>query len=529
MSRTSFILLCLLPFGLQAQIPTDYWQSLLDHSREHKLLHDIQNGLQRSAKQDRHLWFYWQGKAYLQLEQWEQARQSFHQGLVRAPQSILNLAGIFQSLEAQGLQAQAQAYLSQLIKKEAHLKTEEEILAMARAYWLSGHLQSEAKVLWYHAMERFPQSYRAHWELASIYFQQQQYELASNQFYALLEIQADYAPAILGLAKVAIARNQLKVAANFINQTLKLDPDLAEAYRYRGQLYLRIDQFEKAQTDYQTYLYYTGGDARSWVYYAGALYLAGYYHDCLQALDQFSQAPASLQNIRYRLKAFAWADLGRWDSAQYWLETFQHESPAYQRIPADKAYWGAYLIRNGNAEGEQFLAEAVAERSSLKHHYKDLTDWWIKREDYVAASRFAERYLASFALASSENWLWLGKIQYFAGQFEAAHASVRRSLDLQNPSPEQYYWWGICARKLQMRHEMKEAFTLLIDQLEDVEAQSPQEHDYFLQACTVLALYYYHDGPYEAQDCETAMLYAQLAVAKGGEKEKFEYILAACK
>ncbi|MEL7529894.1 MAG: hypothetical protein AAFN10_01225 [Bacteroidota bacterium] len=527
MSRASFILFCLLPFGLQAQIPTDYWQSLLDHSREHKLLHEIKNGLERSAKQDRPTWFYWQGKAYLQLEDWEQARQAFHQGLVRAPHSILNLAGICQALHAQALEAQG--YLTQLEKSIIRIKTEEEMLAVARAYWSSKTHRPEAKVLWYHAMERFPQSYRPHWELASIYLQQQQYELASNQYYALLEVQAEYAPAILGLAKVAIARNQLKVAADFINQTLRLDPDLAEAYRYRGQLYLRIDQFEKAQADYQTYLYYTGGDARSWVYYAGALYLAGYYYDCLEALNHLSQTTASLQTIRYRLKAFAWADLGRWDSAQYWLERFQYETATYQRIPADQAYWGAYLIRNGNAQGEQLLSEAVAKRPALKHHYRDLAAWWIKREDYVEASRFAERYLASFALAPSADWLWLGKIQYFAGQYEAAHTSVRRSLDQALPTAEQYYWWGICARKLQRRYEMREAFTRLIDLLEDVEAQSPQEHDYFLQACTVLALYYYHDGPYEVQDCETALLYAELAVAKGGEKEKFEYILAACK
>ncbi|MEM6347134.1 MAG: hypothetical protein AAF927_24810 [Bacteroidota bacterium] len=529
MSRFRFILLCLLPFGLQAQIPTDDWQNLLDHWREHKLLHEIQVGIERSAKQDRPLWFYWQGKAYLQLEEWEQAQQSFHQALVRAPHSILNLAGIYQSLIAQGLESQAQNYLNQLVKNEARLKSEEEMLAMARAYWISVELRQEAKVLWYHAMERFPRSYRPHWELASIYLRQQQYELAGDQFFALLEVKADYAPAILGLAQIAIARNQLKVAANFINQTLKLDPDLAEAYRYRGELYLRIDQFAKAQADYQTYLYYTGGDARSWVYYAGALYLAGYYYNCLQALDQFVPANTSLRTIRSRLKAFAWADLGRWDSAQYWLETFQHQAPAYQRIPADKAYWGAYLIRNGNVEGEELLVAAVAERSSLRHHYQELAHWWIKREDYAEASRFAERYLASYAIAASEDWLWLAKIQYFAGLFEAAHASVRRSLDQQSPTAEQYYWWGSCARKLQLRDEMTLAFSQLIDLLADVEAQSSQEHDYFLQACTVLALYYYHDGPYEGQDCETAMLYAELAVAKGGEKEKFEYILSACK
>lgn len=528
MKRVASILLCLLPFYLQAQIPHAYWQSLLDQSREHKLLHEIQNGLPRSAKQDRPIWFYWQGKALLQLEDWDQAHQAFHQGLIRSPHSILNLAGICQALFKQNELAKAEIYLAKLRQQEIKFRTEEECLALARTYWLFAEHKSSAKVLWYHAMERFPQSYRPHWELASTYLKNKQYELASNHFYALLEIKADYAPAILGLAKVAIAKKQLNLAADFINRCLQIDPDFAEAYRYRGQLWLRADRFEKAQTDYRTYLYYTGGDARSWIYYAGALYLAGYYYDSLDALDQVGATSPALASIRYRLKAFAWADIGRWDSAQYWLETFQRETPIYRHIPADQAYWGAYLIREGQTEGEGFLAAAVAERPNLRHHYRSLADWWTERQQYDLAARFAERYVTSFAQAQDQEYLWLGQLQYFAGSYEAAYRSVRQSLDRSPPSAEQYYWWGICARKLHLRAEMKEVFSLLTDMLEDVENQNVQEQDYFLQACTVLALYYYQESPSEIQDCENARLYARLAVAGGGEKEKFEYILAAC-
>ncbi|MFK7922972.1 MAG: tetratricopeptide repeat protein [Bacteroidia bacterium] len=528
MKRVASILFCLLPFCLLAQIPQSHWQSLLDQSREHKLLHEIQNGLSRSAKQDRAIWFYWQGKALLQLEDWDQDRQASHQGLVRSPHSILNLAGICQALFKQNEQAKAEIYLAELQQQEIKLQTEEEFLILARTYYLFAEHQSSAKVLWYHAMERFPHSYRPHWELASIYLQSKQYELASNHFYALLEIKADYAPAILGLAKVAIAQNQLNLAADFINRSLKIDPDFAEAYRYRGQLWLRADRFEKAQTDYRTYLYYTGGDARSWIYYAAALYMAGYYYDSLEALDQVGTTSPALASIRYRLKAFAWADIGRWDSAQYWLESFQAETPSYRHIPADQAYWGAYLIREGQLEGEDFLVAAVAERPNLRHHYHSLADWWTERQQYDLAARFAERYVTSFARAQDQEYLWLGKLQYFAEDYEAAYLSVRQSLDHRPPSAEQYYWWGICARKLHLRSEMREAFSHLIDMLEVIETQSEQEQDYFLQACTVLALYYYQDAPSEAQDCKNARLYAQLALIGGGEKEHFDYILAAC-
>ncbi|MEL6842423.1 MAG: tetratricopeptide repeat protein, partial [Bacteroidota bacterium] len=457
------------------------------------------------------MWFYWQGLAYLQLEDWSAAQQSFYQGLTGNPRSILNLAGICQAMIQRDSLSVNSSYWADFQRHQKHRTTEAEYLAVANTYWLLGQedvaWQGEAKRILYQARTRFPSSHRADWELAQAYLQRKQYELAANHFYAVLERKPDYAPAFLGLAQVDLQNEQYPRAADWIQQSLKLDPDLAEAYRYRAELWLRADQLEKAQQDYRTYLYYTGGDARSWLYYAGALYLGHYYRDALAALDEAETDKPSLQCIRLRLKAFSWADWGRWDSAGYWLQRFQREVPESHWIPADQAYWAAWQIRQEDFSAEAGLQAAIALRPDLRVHFERLAEEALGRKDYLLAARFAERYVSSFALAPAEEWLWLAQCQYFAGDYQSAYTSVRRSRKLQSNHPKLLYWWGICSRKLGYRQEMALAFTRLIEQLEDVEAQNEQEQEYFLHACTVMALYYFQT---QDQECERARTYARL-------------------
>ena len=95
MNRSFLILLfvCFTASQTTAQLALTEWQTLLEQQRYSKTLHEVEKALPSlKSKKEQAIGYYWQGKAYLAIEDWQAARQSFTLGLGRWKKSLLNQA-----------------------------------------------------------------------------------------------------------------------------------------------------------------------------------------------------------------------------------------------------------------------------------------------------------------------------------------------------------------------------------------------------------------------------------------------------
>jgi protein O-mannosyl-transferase len=84
------------------------------------------------------------------------------------------------------------------------------------------------------------------------YFNAQQYENALTDFYDALAMNPDDSAIYCNISDVYLKRNEYEKAFDFINTAIRIDPDLAEAYYKRAQIWRLNGQKELAEKDEQT-------------------------------------------------------------------------------------------------------------------------------------------------------------------------------------------------------------------------------------------------------------------------------------
>lgn len=543
MMRTRMFFLCCaclcFPFFSWSQsAPAQELQGLMEQARYHKMLQVIEERLPQANRKTLDDWYYWQGRAYLLMEDVSAAQQSFQAGLSANRKSAINLAGMAETYFLQSQFTLATVKLGESQKWNQRQNGLEELLALGNAC-MAGvdydpELRDMARVYWYQAQERFPESIRPDWELARFYESKKIWELAFQHYENLRQQRPDYAPIWTGLAHTLIELERYDEAASRLNQAIKLDPELPEVYRYRGELWLRYGELEKARKNYGKYLYYSGGDNRAWVHYAGALYLTGYYLDALKALDKVVDPSSSLAWVQSRLQGYCLVEKGDYALAREHLTPYWEQFPKRARLAEDYVYYGLSLIRTGDIEkGAEYLQRGVQQKPPLRTHARKLASHYLSLKQYPAGARYYALYVAAQNNPLSADYFRLGKIQYFAEQYELARQSLRNYL-VHRASAEGYYWLGMAAYKSQdsfpelRRTEWRESFEKVVSLSEDAEELSEKSLRYFLDACSALAMYYRLPEAPQEPDCQLALRYARKVLARQPDAMQMQSVLQDC-
>jgi tetratricopeptide (TPR) repeat protein len=121
---------------------------------------------------------------------------------------------------------------------------------------------------------------------------------------------------------------------NYVNQAIRLDPNLGRAYFYRGELYEDLGQYQRAIEDYSQAIRLDPNLGRAYRYRAGVYEDLGQYH---RAIEDYSQA------IRLFPVPFSYLSRGH---SNYYLGQYQRAVEDYtQAIRLDPNDDFAYSFR----------------------------------------------------------------------------------------------------------------------------------------------------------------------------------------
>lgn len=283
-----------------------------------------------------------------------------------------------------------------------------------------------------------------------------------------LDIDSNFAPAYLGLARTRLLINPSFKAESLFNDAIKRDPFYGEAYLERARFYIRRDDIQDALDDLEKAQELLPGSSEVYLAYADA-YLAE--EDIEAALNYAEEAYAlDITNLStYKLLSDLYIQTEDYSRA---LETLQ----LYTNYAVDDATGFAKLGLVYYKLGEYDLAILVLDRA-IELNKNGVRDYYIYRGLSHVELGNAPEAIDDFIVAVEEDdrnydaRIGYARANYLDNKFGTAFLQIEVAIDLAETDEQNalaYYWLAKIQEKRGETSEAIEAWKALLKLDEDV-------------------------------------------------------------
>lgn len=333
----------------------------------------------------------------------------------------------------------------ELIKKALELNEE-----FVEAHIVKGDVLFEADPLnatdpiaaYKRAAELDKTSAKAVAKMAYMYFRARQYERAVTIYYEAIKIDANFAPAYAGLA---------------------------EALYYVNKLDEGIKYFEK-------YLELNKGNISARIRYAGFLFIAKKYDECLNEINAIEKVIGTEHVLLNRLKAYVLYEKGDYANALKAMEYYMSKQPSDKISATDYEYLGRIQWKLGNDDERDknlekainmdfknkstIIAEIIAAYKEKKDNAKQI--YWYKKK---------------VAMGSKDvnDWYYMGLCAYNADNYGLCDTAFTEYIKVMVDFAPAYYYLGWAKDGLDKdepkKWQAKEMYEIFISKLKPEELE----------------------------------------------------------
>lgn len=144
------------------------------------------------------------------------------------------------------------------------------------------------------------------------------------------------------------------------NEALKIDANFAPAYSGRGDASYYLNKLEEGLKDYQKYLELNKGNISARKRYAGFLFVAKKFDECLTEIMAIEKTIGTDDLMLNRLKGYVLYEKGDYTNALKAMEFYMKNQSADKISATDYEYMGRIQWKLGNdAERDKYLEKAI--------------------------------------------------------------------------------------------------------------------------------------------------------------------------
>ncbi len=220
------------------------------------------------------------------------------------------------------------------------------------------------------AIARNPGRFESHEKLANLYLEDNQLDLARDEFNKCLAMKPDHLPSRIGTGTIAVKQGNQAEAETILNEVLRQDPNSIFALSELSQIELQKGSVDKAVAHLKKAVEISPYTSELVYKYAQALKLAGDNNLSRQMLDRSNQLKAEearMDEIR-KLLVSEPNNLAVRIEAAIWLINHGHETEGLQ--------WASLVLekRPGDPQICQFLADYYETRKNfgLANYYRSI-------------------------------------------------------------------------------------------------------------------------------------------------------------
>lgn len=224
---------------------------------------------------------------------------------------------------------------------------------------------------------------------------QQKVGNAVNSYKSALNYDPNNIDANFKLGRIYQQAREDSLALQFENKVLQLDSLHIPAYRAKGDLYFRRDQFDQASNFYRPAMRIGGGNVEDRARLAKSLFLAKRYEEALPELNRLLQVdPNNTEALR--LKAYSLQIQGRNQEGVAYLEKFLSQASPDAIIGQDFECYSRLLMGLGEDSLAYIKLEKAISMTDLKRKKESLFVEMLDSINTRKQYEFADVYYKKF-------------------------------------------------------------------------------------------------------------------------------------
>jgi tetratricopeptide (TPR) repeat protein len=229
----------------------------------------------------------------------------------------------------------------------------------------------------------------------------------------------DDVQAIIALGRAQVGVLRLRDAVNTYSRGIKLAPQDAMMYRWRGHRYISLRQFDRASADLERAAQLDGKQFDIWYHLGLSYYLRGKFADAARAYEKAYQV-SDKDDSRIASSDWLYMSLRRQGKQAEAKRVLDRITPD-MKVVEDKMYFGRLLFYKGLKKEEEIFHAGLDDREKATVGY-GVGNWYLYNGNQARAKETFEKVL------TSKEWAAFGFIaaeKELAGWPGARKASAR--------------------------------------------------------------------------------------------------------
>lgn len=242
------------------------------------------------------------------------------------------------------------------------------------------------------------------------------------------------------IGRIYYSAQNYDLAIQYLERANSIDPSFSIAHKELGELYFITRDYEKAAAEFKTYLSLNDNDVRTKVAYSGFLYEIKAYDKAIAEVSEFEKADTNNYNYP-KILAFCYLDTKEPKKAQAYMDKFWKKVPSDKISGLDYTYAGKIASANGDtANAIVMMRKATVIDTTNASIYTEFGTALFNSDRYHEAIGIFNKRLAMLEPPSTDDYYYLGRSYYAAGQYQLADSAFGLMVNLIPSWAEGYRW-----------------------------------------------------------------------------------------
>jgi tetratricopeptide (TPR) repeat protein len=452
--RTIYLSLALILLGFQNLKAQQYDAGMkaLDFEKYEQARNYFKSMIQQEPSNG--ILYFYLGQAYVNLIQLDSAETSYQNGIANAPNHASNYAGLG---ELRLMEGKKDLALTQFNKALSFSKTRNgvvtdiqalELVASAMVNNAQDKMLDSAEQLVLMGYEQNKKNYNFLIAAGDVYLERNDGGNAATFYERAIALEPNNPKAYSRVAVIWLRVKNYEAAQTDLNRAFEKDPNYASAWKYQAELHYAKRNFAKAKEAFSNYLNNSEPSTANQIRFARILFLSKDYESALEKIEEIQKTDKK-NNLLFKLKAYAVYEIiaNKTDTAKAnaGLEalTYYFSKTDSSKITAtDYLYLGRLesKVVGKDSLASVHMSKALEIDPSQVEVYTDIAKLLNKLKKFKEAGDMFKKYIGLAKKPSIVDYYLMGKAYYFGKAYYDADTAFAKVNEMKADYAEAYYW-----------------------------------------------------------------------------------------
>lgn len=241
------------------------------------------------------------------------------------------------------------------------------------------------------------------------------------------------------IGQVYYSSRNYPFSKDYLNRALAQDENNPITQRELGELYYKINKFEKAKEHFSKYMETGETTLDDKAMYANILFLGKDYPNAINTISEIIKVD-NTRNYLNRLIGYSNYETEKYPEALEFMEKFLATQAPEKIIASDWEYYGKSLIKNKkDSIGLIYLVKSMDIDSSNRDKWGDVAAAFYAQKKYSEAAKYYTKKVDPDAPSASD-WFNVGNSYYKAKDFANAITAFGKVIETKPDAGSGYLW-----------------------------------------------------------------------------------------